>query len=368
MRKLLRYLAVRKGKREQDKLGAKEITPADRVRASHERAQAHEQKPPAEEPVPARGRPLTAPPVPAHPVEESPTPRPEHGEYTSAESSTIPVFGTVREAYAFLWHQRRDFVSLAAPVFVVFAILGTLLTGLFPELTSDIDEGVKPEVPGTFVLLILPMIVIWVAGWIMFAVAWHRKYLIPDDDVTVRAAYHWRRSHTCFLVAGIVVGLWAGLTFILVFFPAILVAGPFIRSLWPEAPPEQWVFVMMGLGTWGIANVFAAYVAARYSMLLPSSAVDQGMSSAECWRFTRGNGWRLALISGLIAIAIFVITLALDVLHILLFDSEGFIADSVAVVFDQLVLFVGLALGISVLSIAYRRLMAVMPPAPATGD
>jgi rhomboid protease GluP len=34
MRKLLRYLAVRKGKREQDELGAKEITPADRVRAA----------------------------------------------------------------------------------------------------------------------------------------------------------------------------------------------------------------------------------------------------------------------------------------------------------------------------------------------
>ncbi len=119
MRNLLRYLGAGKreqdesgskeitpadrvrslrAKREQDELGAKEITPVDRVRAAHERAQAHEQKPPAEEPVPAREPPLTAPPVPAHSVEEPPTPRPEHGEYTSAERFTIPVFRTVRDA------------------------------------------------------------------------------------------------------------------------------------------------------------------------------------------------------------------------------------------------------------------------------
>ncbi len=132
MRKLFRNLIVRMGKREQEESGSKEITPEDRVRALRERTEAFEQKPPAEELVPARRPPLTAPPVPAHSVEEPPTPRPEHGEYTSAESSTIPVFRTVRDAYTFLWHQRRDFVSLAAPAFVVIAILNILFTVLFP--------------------------------------------------------------------------------------------------------------------------------------------------------------------------------------------------------------------------------------------
>ncbi len=351
MRNLLRYLGA--GKREQDESGSKEITPADRVRAAHERAKAHEQKPPAEEPVPARGRPLTTPAVPAHSVEEPPTPRPEHGEYTSAENSTIPIIRTVREAYAFLWHQRRDFISLVAPAFMVVVILSTLLTWMFPK---------RFAAPGEFIVIAFPIIVAWVAMVVMFAVAWHRRYLVPDDDVTVRAAYHWRPRHTGFLVAVIVVGLWAALTFVLVFFPAILVAGPFIRILWPE-PPEEWAISMLGLGVIWIASVFAACVAARYSMLMPSSAVGQRMSSAECWRFTQGNGSRLALIIVLIAIAIFVITLALDALQSLLFDSEGFIADSAALFFDELVWFVGLALGISVLSIAYRRLMAVMSPA-----
>jgi hypothetical protein len=367
MRKLLGNLFVTKGKREQEESSPKEITPADRVRALRERTQVLEQKPPTEELVPPRELPLTAPPVPAHSVEEPPTPRPEHGEYTSAESSTIPVFRTVRDAYTFLWHQRWDFVSLAAPAFVGIAILSTLLMVLFPEFFSAIDEGVEPEVPGTFVLITLPIIVIWVAMMVMFSVAWHRRYLVPDDDVTVRAAYNWRQRHTGFFVAGIVVGLWAGLTFVVVIIPTMAVSWAFIRSLWPEAPPGQWVMMMTGLGVMGTAYLFAAYVAARYSMLLPSSAVGPRMSSSECWKFTRGNGWRLMLINILIAIAVFVITLALEVLQILLFDSEGFIADFAAVFFEQLVWFVGLALGISVLSIVYRRLMAVMPPAPATG-
>ena len=279
----------------------------------------------------------------------------------------IPVFRTIREACAFLWHQRRDFVSVAAPAFVGIAILSTLLMVLFPEFFSAIDEGVEPEVPGTFVLIILPVIVIWVAMMVMFSVAWHRRYLVPDDDVTVRAAYHWRPRHTGFLGAGIVVGLWAVLTFVLVIIPTMAVSWAFTRTLWPEAPPETWVFVMTGLVVWGIADLSAAFVAARYSMLLPSSAVGPRMSSSECWKFTRGNGWRLTLINILIAIAVFVITLALEVIQNLLFDSEGLIADFAAVFFEQLVWFVGLALGISILSIVYRRLMAVMPPAPATG-
>ena len=365
MRKLFRNLIVRMGKREQEESGSQEITPEDRVRALRERTETFEQKRPAEEPVPARSPPLTAPPVPAHSVEEPPTPRPEHGEFTSAESSTIPVFRTVRDAYTFLWHQRRDFVSLAAPAFVGIAILSTLLMVLFPEFFSAIDEGVEPEVPGTFVLIILPVIVIGVAMMVMFSVAWHRRYLVPDDDVAVRAAYHWRPRHTGFLVAAIVVGLWAVLTFILVFFPTILVVIAFIRSLWPET--GAMAAGVAGLVVWGIAELSAAFVAARYSMLLPSSAVGPRMSSSECWKFTRGNGWRLTLINILIAIAVFVITLALEALQILLFDSEGLIADFAAVFFEQLVWFVGLALGISVLSIVYRRLMAVMPPAPATG-
>ncbi len=276
----------------------------------------------------------------------------------------IPVFRIVTEAYAFLWQQRRDFLFLGAPAFMVVAILSTLLTVLFPELSSDIDEGMEPEVPGTFLLIALPIIVIWVAVWMMFAVAWHRKYLVPDDDVTVRAAYHWRPRHTRFLGAAIVVGLWAGLTFVLVFFTAIAVSGPFTRSLWPEAAPEQWVLAMIGLVVWWIAELSAAFVAARYSMLLPSSTVGQRMSSAESWKFTRGNGWRLALIYILIAIAAFVITLPIDLLS----DSDGIIANVVAMLLDEFVWFVTAALYISVLSIAYRRLMTVMPPAPATGE
>ncbi len=161
MRKLFRNLIVRMGKQEQEESGSKEITPEDRVRALRERTEAFEQKPPAEELVPARRPPLTAPPVPAHSVEEPPTPRPEHGEYTSAESSTIPVFRIVREAYAFLWHQRRDFVSLVAPAFMVVVILSTLLTRMLPE---------RFAAPGEFIVIAFPIIVAWVAMVVMFAV------------------------------------------------------------------------------------------------------------------------------------------------------------------------------------------------------
>jgi len=322
-------------------------------------------------PIPTRGEDEREVPLPvwstrARPVEE--LPRPEHGENTSADSSTIPVFETLMEACAFLWHQRRDFVSLAAPAFVVMVILEMLFTGLFPEYVSDVNEGRERDVSGPIGLFVLTWIAIMAAMMAMFSVAWHRRYLVPDDAVTARTAYHWRLRHFGFLGALIVVGLWEGLTYILVLFPALMVLGATTEILWPEASPEQWVFVMPALAASGITEVCMAFVYARQSMQLPSAAVGRRMPSGECWKFTRGNGWRLAFIHILIVISIFAIAQMVEILQGLLFDSDDIRTYFVAVLSENLVWFVGLGLGISVLSIAYRRLMAGMPTALSTGE
>lgn len=56
-----------------------------------------------------------------------------------------PVFRTAREAYGFLWHERRNFLSLASPAIVVLGILDTLITGLgLLAVPSDFGEGADP--------------------------------------------------------------------------------------------------------------------------------------------------------------------------------------------------------------------------------
>ena len=128
-----------------------------------------------------------------------------------------------------------------------------------------------------------------------------------------------------------------------------------------------WVIVGAGAGT------LATFVYARYSMVFPSAALDQRMSQAESWEFTRGNGWRLVfIIDILVALPIAVIELPIESLQSRLFVGggifESLIATFVSTLMNQTIAFISIAVGVSVLSITYRRLMPEMPPTPSTDE
>ena len=149
MRNLLRYLGV--GKSEQDDSGSKVVTAAERVRRADEMAQAHEQKSRAE-------------PVLAHSVKEPPTPRPEHGENTSPESSTASVttaansiaqkqegyvnwYLEVLKKYAvFEGRARRKeywyFLLFNFPIGIVLAIIDTVTGTFSAELSMGLLGGI----------------------------------------------------------------------------------------------------------------------------------------------------------------------------------------------------------------------------------
>lgn len=274
----------------------------------------------------------------------------------------VPVFRTAFAAYAFVWQARRDFLALAAPAIVVLALLGSLWVLLgFPVAPV---EGPPPNVLKFFAIIAVNFVV-YVLVWVMFAVAWHRRYLVPHEVTTVLAALRWRRRQTGFLLIAIVIGLITMVLWIVGGVGVTLSMGLLIgfTDAASGASPLVWsglVFTAMIVVALAIALVYA-----RFSILFPSTAVDHRMSFRECWSFTRGNGWRLLFVIGLVAIPFIVVSLSISFALVIGYTS---LPDSLTIQFvSNLVYgtltFIGTAVGVSALSIAYRALVARGPTA-----
>jgi hypothetical protein len=203
----------------------------------------------------------------------------------------VPVFRTILGTYFFIWYQRGEFLLLAIPTIVVIVFLGALGALAVPEIPTGAGRG--GEIGGLVIALGAILGVLFTAASVMFSVAWHRRYLVPDEPANVHTALRWGRRQTRFLLLAI--GL------------AVLSAGVFLVG--GLVGSILGLFIVMGGGSrlllflpvFGLF-VLVGLIYARLSLLFPSTAVDHRMSFGECWAFTRGNGWRLFIIIFLVAI------------------------------------------------------------------
>ena len=286
----------------------------------------------------------------------------------------VPVFKTVLGAYAFVWQARKDFASLAIPLVVVLATLLALYIWLwppvfspvFPDTLEEIEAAMAIRWSGSTLGSITVDLVNW-AVYVVFAVAWHRRYLVPAEATTVGAALRWRWRQTRFLLLSILVFLIAGLIYGVGIIVALVLATFLV-------PNESQLIVSYAI--YGFLVVVAALLAlpvyGRLTMWFPSTAVDHRMSLRECWAFSRGNGWRLGVIFFLAAIpfAIPVGLIALFWLGIVFGSGPGgsLTMQFILALVQNGIGFIGTAAGVSALSIAYRELMIAGRAAPpATG-
>ena len=278
----------------------------------------------------------------------------------------VPVFKTVLGAYAFVWQARKDFVSLAIPLVVMLAIVGALYGWLWPPLFATTPEEIEAAMAnrwGGAMLVGLLFAAIYVAVFIMFAVAWHRRYLVPDELTTVRAALRWGWRQTRFLLLTIAVGLIAALAYAVSLTVVSLIGGLLLR--------DQGQTAIGGLAFAALviaAGLLALSIYGRLSMWFPSTAVDHRMSLRACWAFSRGNGWRLALIIVLVTIPFLVLMLVVYVPLAFAMLGTGLFSSltlQFLVSLVQLAIsFIGTAAGVSALSIAYAELTAAGRAAP----
>ena len=197
----------------------------------------------------------------------------------------LEVLPTVSEAYSFVWQQRRDLALLSAPIALVLAVAGALLSYFRPVADSDaltLSVG--------FILSGIVVAVVNLGGWVVFAVAWHRRCLLPDQGSTVGQELRWQRRHSVFLGRTIVLGL-------------LTVALSMVLAI-----PLRYLIAATG-GAGGVATAavwmtMVFIVEARFMLVFPASAVDDSMGLSQSWARSKGNALRIAAILILTSIPI----------------------------------------------------------------
>ncbi|MDP6787639.1 MAG: hypothetical protein QGI13_10975 [Rhodospirillales bacterium] len=248
----------------------------------------------------------------------------------------LAILATASGAYAFVWRHRRRFSSLAFPAIVVLAILTAIVAWFWPlagVAGQDIGWGEIAVAVGGLVL------------WVMFAVAWHRRYLVPAESTTVGNAFQWRRRQTRFLLVTIGISLLVALGVSL----SVLLGAALDATLAGGAGVKTSLYLVFPL--------VALYVYARLSLLFPAAAVDRRLGFAECFNLTRGNGWRLVAIWVLV-VAPFWIALSIGLAATAILGTFGGLTGTlIGALFHQGLNFAGIAVGVSAISIAYRELV-----------
>lgn len=140
-----------------------------------------------------------------------------------------------------------------------------------------------------------------VAQWLAYAIqsfllAWlavqcHRVVLAPQSAepvVTAWSGFEWKYmlwTFAVFLMAGLVTMI------------AVMMSGTLFGNLWDgpgQQPTGWWQAVEL------MAALPAAYVLGRSILVLPAVALGQEATLGSAWRLSRGNGWRLAVVVGLL--------------------------------------------------------------------
>lgn len=273
----------------------------------------------------------------------------------------LPILDVVREAYGFVWRERALFWSLALPGIIVLSLVNALLIWMlrrdlgFPTETADFVAAFKATASNIGILTIIS----WIAGFgvyaavlVFYSVAWHRAYFGIDRPATVATAYLWQARQSRFLlnyaklgIASIPVFAFGGL---IGFLAALMMSGLGVNVS---------IFVAEVL-LWGAVFWFFG----RSSMILPAAAVDEALTLGASWSLTSGNGWRLLWIIVLVSSPFWLIAEPVSgAMH----DAMGKIglnqslsATLASALVAQILAFIGIAIGVSALSISYRHLRA----------
>ena len=100
--------------------------------------------------------------------------------------------------------------------------------------------------------------------------------------------------------------------------------------------------------------VLGYWLFARLSLLFPAAAVERTMTFRESFGLSRGNGWRLIGVLFLVVAPVSIVYGAWQIVWI-----SGILGSLIGMMLgaliDQSLVFAGIAVGVSALSIAYRE-------------
>jgi hypothetical protein len=124
---------------------------------------------------------------------------------------------------------------------------------------------------------------------VMAIVGCHRIFLMDSKVTESASVFNWTGNEVKYIGWWIVIGLAA----LVVALPFLLVIVPWFSSQADEAGLSK-LFLTIVLVFF---NVCVGYFVSRWSLVLPSCAIDKhGHSINWSWKLSRGNGWRLTIL------------------------------------------------------------------------
>jgi len=270
----------------------------------------------------------------------------------------LPVWEVVKEVYRFVWAARRDLVAIASVPVLGLTIFITVMTEVFgaPGMFTDFRSRAGSED-----YLVWPMNIVAMAIYVMFAVAWHRRYLVPGERMTVWTALRWDARKTRFLlrlIGASVLGLLVMLA------PMALVSVGVSTAVHLDGNSSVADSVVAGMAT-GIAGLVLLHlIYGRLFLWLPAAAVDDPTGLRGLWRLGRRNTWRLFWIVVAVGLPFWFLAIVSIAMPAFLVEP-GLTARLIVHLASQAVGYLGIAITVSALSASYRRLKDAAPPVPA---
>ncbi len=194
----------------------------------------------------------------------------------------IPVVQIIRNAVIIPWHKRATMFWALLPISVVLIV----------------DHMIAPlarQELGWISTLIL--VVLFGLAFALFAVTCHRLILLGDHSVPQYGLIRWSSRETRFVSWTLLIYLCAWVAAVV---PNIL-AFHFMSGAPRPSWPMSWA--MFAISFFAIMAL-PGYLFARLSVLLPATAVDERPSFNWAWKITKGNGWRLFLVVGVLPIVL----------------------------------------------------------------
>lgn len=259
----------------------------------------------------------------------------------------LPVIGTLRDAFQFVWHKRgRLLRALSIPMSVMLAVEA------YPYILFQISDFEEGPVAIIFVFLQL----LKIPFYIIFPITCHRLVLIEDSGIPIYGKLAWSVRETRFLLWCI--GIYLFYAVLAALSPLALgaVLIPLLKSIQPSFKDLK---IFLGDGMLGYLILLpATYCFARVSLILPATALDRYVHSGWAWDLSIRNGWRLTMLVGILpwVFALFQ--------QLLLREN----ATLVEILIFLVISFLFLAVEIVLLSFSYKYLIQfepkLGPPAP----
>lgn len=224
-------------------------------------------------------------------------------------ATKIPVVETVFNTYGMVaQHGAKAFQGLLGPFLLVIAVLVFNYFVIGPTAPStEMDPGAAGGQLLLVILLIIPYVMIYVGLF--------RLGLTGDSSASGPLGFAWSPRHTRVLGRSLLLAIiLIVLAIPIVVVVALVIGGIFFGNLSAGETPSVISVLLSGIIMFALAWPPLAFVAMRLSLYPASAAVDENITLGGSWTQTAGNGIPLMLISILVALPIYVISIVAGLL------------------------------------------------------